>query len=192
VLRALERVRREGFVPPEHADAAPSDRPISIAHGQVTTQPSLVARMVEALRLTGRERVLEVGTGLGYQAAILAVLAREVISVERFPNLAAEAERNLRAAGIDNVTVVVGDGTRGAPEQEPFDAVVIAAASPRVPPPLVDQLAEDGRLVHPVGPGGAENVTLFRKKSGELVPEGRITPAQFVPLVGEHAPPGTD
>src|SRR5688500_7744827 len=113
VLDALRRVRREGFVPPEHVGEAYSDRPVAIPRGQVTTQPSLVAQRVAALRLEGSERVLEVGTGLGFQAAVLAAVAREVWSIERFADLAAAAERNLRASGIENVFVVVGDGTLG-------------------------------------------------------------------------------
>lgn len=190
VLDALRTVRREGFVPREQVGAAPADRPIPIPHGQVTTQPSLVAKMVEALRLSGRERVLEIGTGLGYQAAILAGLAREVFSVERFADVAAWAERNLADAGVENVTIVVADGTRGLPEHAPFDAIVVAAASPEVPSPLVEQLAEGGRLVQPLGPGGAEAVTAFRKERGDLVSEGWVTDAYFVPLVGEHGLPG--
>lgn len=189
VLDAFRRVRREGFVPPEWTGRAYEDRPIPIPRGQVTTQPSLIARMVAALKLRGHERVLEVGTGLGFQAAILAVLAREVVSLERFPDLAERARRNLRAAGIDGVAVVVGDGTRGLPERAPFDAAVVSAAAPEVPPPLAEQLADGGRLVHPLGPGGRETVIAYRKQEGRLVEEARLTPASFVRLVGEHGLP---
>lgn len=186
VLQAFRRIPREGFVPRDWAGHAYVDRPIPIDHGQVTTQPSLIARMVAGLRLVGGERVLEVGTGLGFQTAILAVLAGEVVSVERFPNLAEQARRNLEAAGIRGVTVVVGDGTRGFPDRAPFDATVVSAAAPEVPQPLVEQLVEGGHLVYPRGPGGYETVIAYRKQGGRLVEEDRLTPATFVPLVGEH------
>jgi len=188
VLDAFRRVPRAGFVPADWAERAYEDRPIPIPHGQVTTQPSLIARMVAGLMLEGSERVLEVGTGLGFQTAILAMLAREVFSIERFPDLAEQARRNLDAAGV-GVTVVVGDGTNGLPEHAPFDATVVSAAAPEVPPPLAEQLAEGGRLVHPLGPGGYETVIAYRKEGGRLVEEDRLTPATFVPLVGEHGVP---
>lgn len=184
VIGAFAAVPREGFVPAEAVDRAYLDEPVPIAHGQVTTQPSLIARMVEALRLTGGERVLEVGTGLGFQTAILARLAGEVVSVERFADLAERARANLESAGIGGVTVVVGDGTLGVPEHAPYQAIVVAAASLEVPAPLVEQLVEGGRLVHPVGPGGREVVTAFRKHAGRLVAEARLVGAYFVPLVG--------
>jgi protein-L-isoaspartate(D-aspartate) O-methyltransferase len=186
VLAAFRRVPRARFVPPESAGQAYLDAPIWIPHGQVTTQPSLIAKMVAALALTGTERVLEVGTGLGFQTAILAQLAREVISVERFPALAEQARANLAAAGLGHVTVVVGDGTLGVPDHAPYQAIVVAAASPQVPGPLIEQLAPGGRLVHPIGPGGREQVTAFRKEADQLVADARLTAAYFVPLVGAH------
>jgi protein-L-isoaspartate(D-aspartate) O-methyltransferase len=186
VLATFRAVPRARFVPPAAADQAYLDEPIRIPHGQVTTQPSLIARMVAALGLTGTERVLEVGTGLGFQTAILACLAGEVISVERFPALAEQARANLAAAGLAQVTVAVGDGTLGVPEHAPYQAIVVAAASPRVPWPLVEQLAPGGRLIHPVGPGGREQVTAFHKEAGQLVADARLTAAYFVPLVGAH------
>jgi protein-L-isoaspartate(D-aspartate) O-methyltransferase len=191
VLAAFERVRRELFVPEELVAAAYHDRPVPIAHGQVTTQPSLVGQMVAALRLGGGERVLEVGTGLGFQAAILGVLAGDghVWTVERFADLAEGATANLAAAGVANVTVVVGDGTLGWPDEAPYDAVVVAAAAPRVPAPLAVQLAEGGRLVQPLGPGGAELVTLLSKRRGRLVRRDVLVPAHFVRLVGAHGLP---
>ena len=192
VLGAFRAVPRAGFVPATAAHHAYLDQPIRIPHGQVTTQPSLIARMVQALRLEGTERVLEVGTGLGFQTAILALLAREVVSVERFPDLAEQARANLEAAGLGQVTVVVGDGTLGVPEHAPYHAIVVAAAAPRVPVPLVEQLADGGRLVHPVGPGGNELVTAFHKQGGRLVADARLTPAYFVPLVGAHGTSSRD
>jgi protein-L-isoaspartate(D-aspartate) O-methyltransferase len=189
VLDAFRRVPRERFVPTRLIGSSSLDRPIPIPHGQVTTQPSLIARILEALGLVGTERVLEVGTGLGFQTALLAHLADEVVSIERFLDLAGWARRNLEAAGIENVRVVVGDGTLGAPDAAPFDAIVVSAASPQVPAPLVEQLAEGGRLVHPVGPGGEELVFSFLKEGGSLVRERLIVPAHFVRLVGAHGLP---
>jgi protein-L-isoaspartate(D-aspartate) O-methyltransferase len=191
VLAAFRRVRRELFVPQDRVGAAYDDRPVPIAHAQVTTQPSLVGRMVAALRLRGGERVLEVGTGLGFQAAVLGALVPRgrVWTVERFADLAERASANLTAAGIANVTVVVADGTLGWPPAAPYDAVVVAAAAPRVPAPLAAQLAEGGRLVQPLGPGGDELVTLLRKRGGRLVEQGMVVPAHFVRLVGAHGLP---
>ena len=192
VLAAFRAVPRALFVPAEAAPQAYLDAPVRIPHGQVTTQPSLIAAMVAALGLTGGERVLEVGTGLGFQTAILARLARMVVSVERFADLAAQARANLTAAGVGGVTVVVGDGTLGVPEHAPYQAIGVAAAAPRVPGPLVEQLADGGRLVHPVGPGGREEVTAFSKQAGRLVADARLVPARFVPLVGAHGTPGRE
>lgn len=186
VLDALRAVPRQRFVPPGHRSQAYVDRPIPIAHGQVTTQPSLVAVMVEALHLRGSERVLEVGTGLGYQAAVLAQLADEVCTVERFASLAEAARRNLEQAGIINVTVVVGDGTLGVPSRAPFDAIVVAAASVEVPQPLIEQLVIGGRLVQPVGPGGAEDVVLFGRDRQGLRRVRSLIGAHFVRLYGQH------
>ena len=189
---AFRAVPRALFVPAEAVGRAYLDEPIRIPRGQVTTQPSLIAAMVAALGLTGGERVLEVGTGLGFQTAILARLARMVVSVERFADLAAQARANLTAAGVGGVTVVVGDGTLGVPEHAPYQAIVVAAAAPRVPGPLVEQLADGGRLVHPVGPGGREEVTAFSKQAGRLVADAHLVPARFVPLVGAHGTPGRE
>jgi protein-L-isoaspartate(D-aspartate) O-methyltransferase len=183
VLDALAAVPRAAYVPPRRAVEASRDRPIEIGGGQVTTQPSLVAAMIEALGLRGDERVLEVGAGLGYQAAVLARLAHEVWSLERRPQLAAATRDNLAAQGVENATVVLGDGTEGLPEHAPYDAIVVAAAHPHVPPPLVRQLALGGRLVQPIGPSGAEDVILFRRlPDGRLLRERSITRARFVPL----------
>src|SRR5215204_1883018 len=192
VLAAFSEVPRARFVPPAAAGQAYLDEPIRIPQGQVTTQPSLIARMVAALGLTGSERVLEVGTGLGFQTAILALLARQVVSIERFADLAEQARANLAAAGLGRVTVVVGDGTLGVPEHAPYQAIVVSAASPWVPGPLVEQLTDGGRLVHPVGPGGHEQVTAFSRQADRLVVEARLVPARFVPLVGAYGPPAQE
>jgi protein-L-isoaspartate(D-aspartate) O-methyltransferase len=186
VLGALAVVPRAAYVPAAFEHAADRDSPIPIGDDQVTTQPSLAAAMVEALGLDGHERVLEVGTGLGYQAAILARLAREVWTLERRPELAEAAERNLAAQGVENVHVELADGSAGRAAHAPYDAIVVAAAHPQVPAPLVAQLAAGGRLVQPIGPGGAEAVTVFRREPGGLVQLGLVTHARFVPLVGRY------
>jgi len=186
VLETLRTVPRAGFVPAGLVPKAYFDEPLPIPHSQVTTQPSLVAKMVEALELAGSEQVLEVGTGHGFQSALLARLAGFVWSVERWVDLAATARVNLARHGIENVEVVVGDGTLGLPEHAPYDAVLISAAYPRVPPPLAEQLAEGGRLVQPVGPGGNEEVLLFEKRGQRLLRRRFVTGAHFVPLYGRH------
>jgi protein-L-isoaspartate(D-aspartate) O-methyltransferase len=186
VLVALRRVPRALFVPPSQIDRAYEDVPLPIAHGQVTTQPSLVAKMVEALALTGSERVLEIGTGYGWQTALLASLADVVWSVERWPDLAEAARANLERYGVRNVEVAVGDGSRGLAEQAPFEAILVSAAFPRVPPPLAEQLAPGGRLVQPIGRGGNEDVVLFERRGDRLDPVRSLTAAHFVPLVGRH------
>jgi protein-L-isoaspartate(D-aspartate) O-methyltransferase len=186
VLAAVRAVPRSEFVPPELARQADVDRPVPIPHGQVTTQPSLVAAMVESLGLVGHERVLEIGTGYGWQTALLAQLAAEVWSVERWDDLAAAARANIARHGVANAAVVIGDGSEGLPEHAPYDAVLVSAAFPRVPPPLVEQLAEGGRLVQPIGEGGDEDVILFRKRGGVLERVRTVALARFVPLVGEH------
>jgi protein-L-isoaspartate(D-aspartate) O-methyltransferase len=187
LLEAIADVPRAEFVPPSLADRAYRDIPLPIAHDQVTTQPSLVARMVEALELDGPERVLEIGTGGGWQTALLARLAAFVWSVERWPDLAAGARERLERLGIANAEVVVGDGSEGLPEHSPFDAIVVSAAFPSVPPPFVEQLADGGRLVQPIGRGGREEVVLFEKEGAELRRRRVLTGAHFVRLYGRHA-----
>jgi protein-L-isoaspartate(D-aspartate) O-methyltransferase len=189
VLKAVADLPRTGFVPPEHVQRAHVDTPVPIPHDQVTTQPSLVAQMVEALALSGDEVVLEIGTGYGWQTALLARLAAEVWSVERFADLAEAARANLAAHGAVNAYVVVGDGTLGLSQHAPYDAIVVAAAFPEVPPPLVEQLIEEGHLVQPIGRGGREEVVLFAKREGAPVSLRVLTGARFVRLVGTYGFP---
>ena len=186
MLDAVAAVPRSEFVPRALVARADVDRPLPIPHDQVTTQPSLVARMVEALGLSGSERVLEIGTGYGWQSALLGQLAAEVWSVERWGDLAARARTQLAQFGAANVRVVVGDGSEGLPAHAPYDAILVSAAFPQVPRPLVEQLTEGGRLVQPIGIGGNEDVILFAKREGALVRVRSIIGAHFVPLVGRH------
>lgn len=186
VLQAFREVDRAEYVPPDQAIHAYEDRPIHIPRDQVTTQPSLVARMVESLGLAGDERVLEIGSGLGFQTAILAHLADRVWTIERWEDLAETARRNLTRCGVTNVEVVVGDGSTGLPEHAPYDAVLVSAAHPEVPPPLTEQLAEGGTLVMPLGPGGAEDVVLFEKEDGAMIRRRTVIGASFVRLHGRH------
>ena len=187
VLAVIAAVPRARFVPPDYVEQAEQDAPIPIPHGQVTTQPSLVARMVEALALQGDERLLEIGTGYGWQTALLAELTREVFSIERFGDIAEAARANL--VDYTNIHVIVGDGSAGLPEHAPFDAILVAAAYTSVPGPLAEQLAEGGRLVQPIGPGGAEDVVLFEKRDDQLHRVRSITGAHFVRLHGRHGFP---
>ena len=190
VLRALRKVPRAGFVPSDLVEWAYLDRPLPIPHGQVTTQPSLVARMIGALALEGSERVLEIGAGYGFQTALLAHLSGFVWGVERWPDIADISRENLSRHGLTNVEVVTGDGTKGLPEHAPYDAILVAAAFPSVPPPLAEQLAPGGRLVQPIGSGGEEEVVLFEKVKEGLKRRHTITGARFVRLHGKHAFPG--
>jgi protein-L-isoaspartate(D-aspartate) O-methyltransferase len=186
LLGAIRDVPRAEFVPAAERAYAYVDQPIAIPHEQVTTQPTLVARMVEALALSETERVLEVGTGYGWQTALLARLAQEVFSIERFADIADSARANLARVGIENAEVVAGDGTEGLPEHAPFDAILVAAAFPTVPPPFVEQLVEGGRLVQPLGPGGEDNVILFAKRGADLEEVRFVSGARFVRLYGRH------
>ena len=186
LLAAIGQVPRADFVPSALVHHAYWDEPLPIGHGQVTTQPSLVARMVEALGLGGRERVLEIGTGFGWQTALLARLAARVWSIERWPDLAEEARTRLRRLRIENVEIVVGDGTEGIPEHAPYDAIIVSAAFTSVPDTLALQLGDGGRLVQPLGPGGAEEVVLFSKNGVKLERRRMITRAHFVRLCGRH------
>jgi protein-L-isoaspartate(D-aspartate) O-methyltransferase len=186
VLEAIEAIPRADFVPPDLVALAYQDSPLPILHEQVTTQPSLVAQMVEALALAPTDRVLEIGTGFGWQTALLARLAGEVWSVERWDDIARTARENLERHGIENATVVVGDGSGGLPEHAPYDAILVAAAFRQVPAPLAEQVGDGGRLVQPVGWGGADEVILFEKRGGALERSRLVTGAHFVRLYGEH------
>jgi protein-L-isoaspartate(D-aspartate) O-methyltransferase len=186
VLEAIRQTPRAAFVPAAYADSAYDDVPVRLPHGQVTTQPSLSAAMIAALRLTGAEVVFEVGTGYGYQTALLARLAARVVSIDIWPDLADQARRNLDARAIGNVVVLSGDGTGGAPDYAPFDAIVVSAACPRVPSPLIAQLRTGGHLVQPIGPGGYEQVVLYEKKQDGLRQVRTLTTASFVRLRGQY------
>jgi protein-L-isoaspartate(D-aspartate) O-methyltransferase len=185
VLDAMERVPRELFVPDDLRDRAFDDAALPIGAGQTISQPYMVARIAEELGLDGDERALDVGTGSGYQAAVLAELADEVHTIERIPELAEQARANLAAAGYDNVTVHVGDGSRGLPENAPYDAIAVAAAAPSFPQALYDQLTLGGRLVVPVGGRRGQRLqVIVRSPEGPAVV--RSVPCRFVPLVGEE------
>jgi protein-L-isoaspartate(D-aspartate) O-methyltransferase len=191
-LAAMGLVPREAFVPASLRARAYEDGALAIGHGQTISQPYMVARMVEALRLTDRgwpwedERptVLDVGLGSGYQAAVLVQLGSRVVGIEREPALAGDAEARLQSLGYD-VRVVVGDGSAGFPEAAPFDGIVVAAAAPGVPPPLIEQLADGARLVIPVGPPEAQILTVVQR-TGETTTRQALDPCVFVPLVGRY------
>jgi protein-L-isoaspartate(D-aspartate) O-methyltransferase len=185
VLAAMEEVPRELFVPESLRHRAYDDAALPIGGGQTISQPYMVAKICEALALRGDERVLDVGSGSGYQAAVLAELAAEVDTIERVPELAELARSNLQAAGYDRVRVHVGDGSRGLAERAPFAAIAVAAAAPELPQTLYDQLEPRGRLVVPVGRRGIQRLeVIVRSPEGPAVI--RSVPCRFVPLVGEE------
>ena len=188
VLEAMRTTPRSGFVPAKDRGMAYRDVPIPIGLGQVTTQPSLSARMLEGLALGGDEHVLEVGTGFGYQTALIAKLAADVVSIERWPSIVEQAKRNLAGQQIHNVRLLTGDGTNGVPELAPYDAIIVSAACSEVPGPLAGQLRIGCRLVAPIGPGGHEDVVLFERDADGLKPREVLTFASFVRLYGRYAP----
>lgn len=183
VLAAMGRVPRELFVPAELRDAAYEDTALPIGHDQTISQPFVVAATCELLGLRGDERVLDVGTGLGYAACVLAELAGDVVTIERIPALAAAAAAALAEAGHPEVDVRVGDGSLGVPDRAPYDAIAVAAAAPAIPPALVAQLTASGRLVLPRGTRHAQRLVLVESRDGTLV-ERASMPCRFVPLLG--------
>jgi protein-L-isoaspartate(D-aspartate) O-methyltransferase len=185
VLAAMEQVPRELFVPEDAWPKAYADAALPIGHDQTISQPYMVARICEVLGLTGRERVLDVGSGSGYQAAVLAELAAEVHTIERIPELAEQARENLAAAGYERVQVHVGDGSVGLPGHAPFDAIAVAAAAPALPERLYEQLEPRGRLAVPIGGRWGQRLELVvRSPEGPAVV--RSVPCRFVPLVGKE------
>ena len=184
VLAAMGKVPREQFVPPESRDASYEDGPLPIGHDQTISQPYIVAFMTEQLRPKPSDRVLEIGTGSGYQAAILAELVSEIYSVEIVAPLARAAEATLHHLGYKNVRVKTGDGYKGWPEAAPFDAIIVTCAPDKVPQLLVDQLRDGGRMVIPVGERFAQQLYLLEKKNGQLR-ESVTLPVRFVPMTGE-------
>jgi protein-L-isoaspartate(D-aspartate) O-methyltransferase len=185
VLRAFGEVPRHLFVPDVLTNQAYEDTSLPIGHGQTISQPSTQAVYLETLGLAGHERVLEIGTGSGYQAALLAQLARDVVSVERVAGLARRAREALATAGVRNVLVITGDGTLGWRPLAPYDAIVVAAAAPSIPGPLLDQLVDGGRLVAPVSRGNTQFLVRLTRR-GDAFEQEELGPAQFVPLLGRH------
>ena len=183
VLDAMGAIPREHFVPDSVRRSAYNDSALPIGYDQTISQPWVVAAICQALCLEGDEKVLEIGTGSGYSAAILAVLASHVVSIERVPELGETARQRLAELGIENVEVIVGDGSRGYPEAAPYDAIAVHAATPEVPHSMLGQLAPDGRLVVPIATGSADLLTAFISENGDLRQE-TIGPCRFVPLIG--------
>ena len=184
-LEAFYKVERHKFIPEELRQSAYADFPVPIGEGQTISQPYIVALMTECLGLNGEERVLEIGTGSGYQAAILAELAKEVYSVERFVALSEKAETILKEMGYTNIKLKVDDGTLGWPEFAPFDRIIITAASPRIPMPLTEQLKGDGKMVLPLGESFSQVLTVAEKKKDKLE-SIQVCGCVFVPLVGKY------
>lgn len=185
VLRAFEMTPRHLFVPTGLWHKAYEDAPLPIGAGQTISQPSIHAKYLELLHLTGRERVLEVGTGSGYQTVLLAHLVSQVFSIERIAKLLEQAKANIERAGVRNVSLLLGDGTIGWRAHAPYDAILVSAASPAVPQPLVEQLADGGRLVIPLGGMEEQELVIFTRRGAELVRES-VLPVRFVPLLGMH------
>jgi protein-L-isoaspartate(D-aspartate) O-methyltransferase len=185
ILAAMETVPRHLFVALEQASLAYSDSPLPIGQGQTISQPFMVAAMAEALQLVGSELVLEIGAGSGYQAAILSKLAQEVIAVEAQASLASAARERLSRLGYRNVQIKEGDGSLGWPASAPYDAILVTAAAPSVPQPLLEQLAEGGRLVIPVGPSDHQELLLLEKHKGRTT-QVSLYACRFVPLIGRY------
>jgi protein-L-isoaspartate(D-aspartate) O-methyltransferase len=188
VLRAMDEVPREYFVTAELVESAYADQALPIACGQTISQPYVVAFMTEQLELAPQHRVLEVGTGSGYQAAVLSRIARRVVSIERYRTLANLASGRFKTLGYDNITVIVGDGFDGAPDLAPFDRIVVTAAAEDVPPALVEQLGEDGKMVLPLGPhDGTQHIVKLSKAADGTVSRENLIAVRFVPLLPGQA-----
>jgi protein-L-isoaspartate(D-aspartate) O-methyltransferase len=185
LLDVFKKIERHKFIPENLWDSAYADFPVPIGEGQTISQPYIVALMTECLNLTGQEKVLEIGTGSGYQTAILGELADQVYSIERFENLAKRAENILNELGYTNIKIKIGDGTLGWPQASPFDRIIITAASPRIPLPLIEQLKENGKLILPLGESFSQVLTVAEKKKGKL-DSIEICGCVFVPLVGKY------
>jgi len=185
VLAAMLRVPRHEFVSEEYGDQAYEDHPVPIGEGQTLSQPYIVAVMLQALALNPSDTILEIGTGSGYQTALLAELTKQVYSVERHASLARAAQATLACLGYNNVELVLGDGSHGLRERAPFDAIVVSAAAPQIPAPLFEQLRECGRMVIPVGPAHAQALQLVRKHDGQPVVTA-MEGCRFVPLIGSE------
>jgi protein-L-isoaspartate(D-aspartate) O-methyltransferase len=188
VLDAFLHVPRHEFIPEPYRDRAYEDHPLPIGDGQTISQPYIVAIMLEALELKARDKVLEVGTGSGYVTALLAELTAQVYSIERHPTLAAEAQQVLATLGYTNVEIVIGDGTAGLPAHAPYDAIIVSAATSEMPPALISQLREGGRMIIPLGPAESQQLQLIRMQNGH--PQISLREAcRFVPLIsGRHDP----
>lgn len=185
LLNSFYKIERHKFIPENLRSSAYADFPVPIGEGQTISQPYIVALMTECLDLTGQEKVLEIGTGSGYQTAILAELAKEIYSIERFEVLAKRAEAILSELDYTNIKIKVSDGTLGWQEAAPFDRIMITAASPKIPLPLLDQLADNGKLILPLGESFSQVLTLVEKRNGKLKSID-ICGCVFVPLVGKH------
>jgi protein-L-isoaspartate(D-aspartate) O-methyltransferase len=185
VLEAMEEIPRHFFIPPPYDRAAYDDNPLPIGNGQTISQPYIVALMTELLHPKPTDSMLEIGAGSGYQAAILSRLVRQLTTIERISHIASLARANLNALGITNVTVIEGDGTLGYPENAPYQGIIITAATPEIPKPLIEQLDEGGSLVAPVGDQDLQELVAIRKIHGSLIREyhGGV---RFVPLIGQH------
>ncbi|MEX2180121.1 MAG: protein-L-isoaspartate(D-aspartate) O-methyltransferase [Gemmatimonadaceae bacterium] len=185
VLRAFEMTPRHQFVPTGIWHRAYEDQPLPIGSGQTISQPSIHAKYLELLKLQGREKVLEVGTGSGYQTVLLAHLVAQVFSIERIAALLDQAKQNIQRARVSNVSLLLGDGTVGWRQYAPYDAILVSAASPKVPEPLVEQLAEGGKLLIPLGGRDEQQLVMFTRRGTELIRES-ILPVRFVPLLGTY------
>ena len=185
VLAAMSRIPRHEFVSPQDRATAYADHPIGIGEQQTTSQPYMIAAMLQAAEIKPEDRALEIGAGSGYQTALLAELAREVFAVERYPSLTDSARERLQRLGYTNITVVAGDGSLGLPQSAPFDVIIVSAAAPHIPQALLDQLARGGRLVLPVGEAQHQILQLVRKGPDGITITS-LEPCRFVPLIGEQ------